>query len=119
MITEAQFNNAVKENEETYKWRDLKKAIYEIIDYSAFDGKYGRSMILTLKNANEEILKVWGPKRLCLALEGQEYTHIRHNGLKMSKAGNEYWSFDLVNIPKEKIASDSEEDSLSESDSEE
>ena len=117
MITEAQFNNAI-ENEEAIKWRDLKKAIYEIIDYSAFDGKYGRSMILTLKNAEKEILKVWSTKRLCLALEGQEYTHVRHNGLKSSKAGNNYWSFDLVNIPKEEIASDSEDESLSESDEE-
>ena len=113
MITEAQFNNAI-ENEKAIKWRDLKKAIYEIIDYSAFDGKYGRSMILTLKNAEKEILKVWSTKRLCAALEGQDYTHVRHNGLKASKSGNNYWSFDLVNIQE----SDSEDESLSESDEE-
>jgi hypothetical protein len=94
MITTTQFENAITEANEITKWRDLEVGtIYEIVDYDVFD--IGKSMKLTLRDS-DGLHIVWAPPRVKQKLEQGDYTHIRNNGLKDTKNGAKYWSFNAV-----------------------
>ena len=107
MITADEFNNAIREAETITKWRDLEVGrIYKIISYDVFDTQVGESMKLTVEDSDDVLYTVWAPTRVKNTLEGKEYTHIRCNGLKKCRGGNNsYWSFNAVKIEKKDMFS--------------
>ena len=100
MITVEEFNQAIQEADEITKWRDLEVGrIYKIVDYDVFETQVGESMKLTVEDSENKLYTVWAPERVKATLEIKDYTHIRCNGLKPTKSGNnKYWSFNVVKI---------------------
>ena len=107
MITPEEFNSAIKEATTMTKWRDLEVGrIYKIVGFDVFDTQVGESMKLTVEDGDNVLYTMWAPNRVKETLEGKEYTHIRCNGLKKCRGGNNsYWSFNAVKIEKKDMFS--------------
>ena len=102
MISQREFDNAIKEATTMSKWRDLEVGrIYKIVDYHVFECE---KMKLTLEDGQKKLYTMWAPQRVKETLEDRDYTHIRSNGLIQGQC-NKHWSFNVVKIEKKDMFS--------------
>ena len=89
---------AKDQNQEALKWKELQTGvIFKILEVVEVDGKFGKSMILTLKNREGEKIRVWACSGLNREKEPLEGAYLRSTGYKVSKKSKqEYFSYDLV-----------------------
>ena len=98
-ISEDAFQEKVQEqNQEYLKWKDLPTGIiYKILEMMEVNGKFGKSKILTLKDRQGEIIRVWACPILNKEKDPLVGAFVRSTGFKLSKkTKQQYLSYDLV-----------------------
>ena len=100
-----QFDQAINSHDTIQKWRDIPtNVIYQIIRVNELDTRYGKALILTLKDQNDTIQKYWATQTIRKELTDfnrkitSSSCYIKSNGLKRSNKNpnQQYYNFSII-----------------------